>query len=1024
MRCFRLLCLGFLLVTGFVTEGAQLTINVGTAANDGSGDTVRQAFQKVNTNFNYVFTNFATLQVTNGLGPALAFDSKQISVVNGTNVLVKPGAALSNSVFYPDSGGVAWSVADSSQVYITNSIGHLLNSSWIFQGISTLGMDSGSVIYDYPGTLKQWNFKATADANTAARISDVNGATNGVAPLNFGGQFGVLNNTNVGLSSGVALTNPVVTGTENISGALSVGGAIIASNNLQVTGTSTHGGAATFTNAVEAKSTLNVAGAGNVGGLLTASNNAAITGTANVSSTLSAGGAIIASNNLQVTGTSTHGGAATFTNAVEAKSTLNVAGAGNVGGLLTATNGIANQLTFTNTGAANFAAAVTNWVGETTFGVSTNGGAVNNGGVVTNWGTTTFKASVSNETWVTTAGPQTNLGGLMLRGSATAFQHTNASFYGMGLLTDGTNATWQVVERTSQPLLWRTILAMKMNSPIMLIMMGDSLMCTPDPLCNEIVEQFSQHYGTDNANPSGFLGGAGSHITREYGRFGKRWGIDIGGTAYYTNDLSRSYAWHTVLPNAGDLVQHGSWNEGVGSGSYYVTGNVFEVVYAVSNTYSGFSIATNGTIFTNIVCNAAPGALETNLVWRYTNAAGPLGIIMRETCLSNSAGGVRIHSGAIWDNTRPGIVFNNQATPSMTLAQFNSVPTNSMGPVFRSWANVMPVLVMFKTVNGGAAAISNQLSTLAAFLNFNMPTAETVIHGMHPIENNDADVVSENYALRLACTNGVFTNAYYFPSHEMLGDSFTLGLRMSYLVSGGDVHVYQNGANFLASRFWDWANLQGARGTVSSLQEQKIPHVWQNLDGIVGLTYSNGTSFTFQGRDVTGATNFNVGTNGSMEVFGAVTNRTTVRNKGGVTNDVQVVNVGPVENRSTVTNTGAINNAGAVTNWNSQNTINGSVIVGPSGGAITNILTSSANLDFPSTAPTKTSDLNISVTGLLSTDTNAIVSIGVPSICWITNTFYTAFPSNGAVWVRFHNLDTNTSQNPGPAVFKVLVTKF
>ena len=99
----------------------------------------------------------------------------------------------------------------------------------------------------------------------------------------------------------------------------------------------------------------------------------------------------------------------------------------------------------------------------------------------------------------------------------------------------------------------------------------------------------------------------------------------------------------------------------------------------------------------------------------------------------------------------------------------------------------------------------------------------------------------------------------------------------------------------------------------------------------------------------------------------------------------------------------------------------GKLSIGPGSSIITNLLTASANLDFPSTAPSKTSDLSVTVTGCA---TNDIVQIGVPAVCAITNTLYFAFPSNDTVWVRFINNDTNTSQNPGPGVFKVLVTKF
>jgi hypothetical protein len=365
MRCYWLLCLGFLLAAVFSTEAAQLTINVGTAANDGSGDTIRQAFQKVNTNFTEVYSNIANINVSGG-GSNYLFDTKQFTASSGgTNVAIKVGAAQSNIVFYPDAGGVAWSVADSSQVYITNSIGHLLNSSWIFQGISTLGMDSGAVIYDYPGTLKQWNFKATADANTVARVSDINGATNGMAPLKFDGtQFSVSQSTNITGASGIQLTNvdannvtnrgastlvgaveargaANITGAVGIGGTLTATGAVVAASTANITGASFHGGVATFTNGIVGQSSENLTGALGVGGTLTAT------------------GAVVAASTVNVTGASTHGGAASFTNGVQAQSTVNITGASFHGGVATFTNTIVGQVGENLTGALGVGGTLT-----------------------------------------------------------------------------------------------------------------------------------------------------------------------------------------------------------------------------------------------------------------------------------------------------------------------------------------------------------------------------------------------------------------------------------------------------------------------------------------------------------------------------------------------------------------------------------------------------------------------------------------------------------------------------------------
>ena len=41
---------------------AKQTINIGVAANDGSGDPLRTAFDKANDNFNEVYSDIATLQ--------------------------------------------------------------------------------------------------------------------------------------------------------------------------------------------------------------------------------------------------------------------------------------------------------------------------------------------------------------------------------------------------------------------------------------------------------------------------------------------------------------------------------------------------------------------------------------------------------------------------------------------------------------------------------------------------------------------------------------------------------------------------------------------------------------------------------------------------------------------------------------------------------------------------------------------------------------------------------------------------
>ncbi len=101
-------------------------------------------------------------------------------------------------------------------------------------------------------------------------------------------------------------------------------------------------------------------------------------------------------------------------------------------------------------------------------------------------------------------------------------------------------------------------------------------------------------------------------------------------------------------------------------------------------------------------------------------------------------------------------------------------------------------------------------------------------------------------------------------------------------------------------------------------------------------------------------------------------------------------------------------------------TLLGAVKLGPSGGVITNILSASATLDFPSTTVGAVSDLPITVTGAADGDA---VQVGAPQgSCTGIIGSYSGFASNNTVFVRFTS--TGTAQDPASGTFKVIVTKF
>lgn len=108
-------------------NAAQLTINVGTTNNDGTGDTLRSAFQKVNTNFNTIFAGLIygtnTLQFSNICTVVQNADTNRIIVsgagqpgVNGVYIQGNPGIYnLTNATLGIYYDGFAWSLTNAAQ---------------------------------------------------------------------------------------------------------------------------------------------------------------------------------------------------------------------------------------------------------------------------------------------------------------------------------------------------------------------------------------------------------------------------------------------------------------------------------------------------------------------------------------------------------------------------------------------------------------------------------------------------------------------------------------------------------------------------------------------------------------------------------------------------------------------------------------------------------------------------------------------------------------------------------------------
>ena len=87
---------------------------------------------------------------------------------------------------------------------------------------------------------------------------------------------------------------------------------------------------------------------------------------------------------------------------------------------------------------------------------------------------------------------------------------------------------------------------------------------------------------------------------------------------------------------------------------------------------------------------------------------------------------------------------------------------------------------------------------------------------------------------------------------------------------------------------------------------------------------------------------------------------------------------------------------------------------------LTNVLTATAALDFPSTGAQTDTNLTITVAGAAAGDT---VELGVPTASLTAGTCYTAWASNGVVYVRLLNA-SSTAKDPASGTFRAVVRKW
>lgn len=111
----------------------QQLIDVGSSPNDGTGDPLREAFTKVNSNFSEIYSSFvASGQITVGNTTVNTSISNTNGLYTGNTTVNTTANSLSISV----NGGSSYSSVNASSLVVSNST--VVNSSTMFIGNSTV----------------------------------------------------------------------------------------------------------------------------------------------------------------------------------------------------------------------------------------------------------------------------------------------------------------------------------------------------------------------------------------------------------------------------------------------------------------------------------------------------------------------------------------------------------------------------------------------------------------------------------------------------------------------------------------------------------------------------------------------------------------------------------------------------------------------------------------------------------------------------------------------------------------------
>ncbi len=312
---------------------SKQTINIGSSANDGTGDPLRTAFDKINDNFDELYGTSLTERVSLDTSPQLggALDVVTHSIVSTTNrdIVLAPhgtGAVKASSLKF---SGTSISSDDSTLVQINEGLNvsgatTLSTSLALATGATVTGVDNGALGTSATLLATQGAIKTYVDAQVSASDLDFttdDSTTNSIdldtEVLQFSGGTGIttsasgktvttkIDSTVATLVGSQTLTNKVLTNptinAATMTGSVAVDNLIFATSEIATAGnnnlTLNPGGSGT----IQLQANTAVTGTASVSGTLTTADittvgNTTVSGTANVAGDLTVEGSINADN--------------------------------------------------------------------------------------------------------------------------------------------------------------------------------------------------------------------------------------------------------------------------------------------------------------------------------------------------------------------------------------------------------------------------------------------------------------------------------------------------------------------------------------------------------------------------------------------------------------------------------------------------------------------------------------------------------------------------------------------------------